>query len=64
MLVLHLQETRGWRAGHLQMGFDFAILLAAAFLVPPILLASSVLGAFMLNLAIATNHRRGRYTAA
>jgi uncharacterized membrane-anchored protein YitT (DUF2179 family) len=64
VLVLHLQETRGWRAGHLQMGFDLAILLAASFVVSPILLLSSVLGAFMLNLAIATNHRRDRYTAA
>lgn len=64
VLVLHLQETRGWRAGHLQMGFDLAILLAACFVVDPILLASSILGALMLNLAIATNHRRDRYTAA
>jgi uncharacterized membrane-anchored protein YitT (DUF2179 family) len=64
VLVLHLQETRGWKAGHLQMGFDFAIVCAAFFVVSPILLASSILGAFMLNLAIATNHRRDRYTAA
>ena len=64
VLVLHLQNTRGWKAGHLQMGFDLVILLAAFFVVSPILLLSSVLGAFMLNLAIATNHRRDRYTAA
>jgi uncharacterized membrane-anchored protein YitT (DUF2179 family) len=64
VLVLYLQQTRGWRAGKLQMGFDFAILIGAAFVVSPLLIAVSLLGAFMLNLAIATNHRAGRYVAA
>lgn len=64
VLVLYLQDKYSWRAGHVQMGFDCAILLAAAFVVAPLLLAISILGAVMLNLAIATNHRQGRYTAA
>ena len=64
VLVLYLQDKYGWRAGKVQMGFDCAIVLTAAMVVSPILLAISVLGAVMLNLAIATNHRQGRYTAA
>lgn len=64
VLVLHLQDKYGWRAGKVQMGFDCVIVAGAAFLVTPLLLAISMLGAVMLNLAIATNHRQGRYTAA
>lgn len=64
VLVLYLQQTRGWRAGKLQMGFDCAIVLGSAFLVPPMLIAVSVVGAVVLNLSLATNHKPGRYVAA
>ena len=64
VLVLYLQETRGWRAGKIQMAFDCAIVLGSAFFVPPMLIAISVLGAIVLNLALATNHKPGRYIAA
>lgn len=63
VLVLWLQEKRGWRAGKLQMGIDVAILLGAALLVPPLLLAASILGAVLLNFALAVNHKPGRYMA-
>ncbi|MEW6164249.1 MAG: YitT family protein [Pseudomonadota bacterium] len=63
VLVLWLQERNGWRAGKLQMGLDVAILLGAAFIAPPLLLAASVLGAVLLNFALAVNHRPGRYMA-
>jgi uncharacterized membrane-anchored protein YitT (DUF2179 family) len=63
VLVLWLQERFGWRAGKLQMGLDVSILLCGAFIVPPLLLAASVLGAVLLNFALAVNHKPGRYMA-
>ena len=63
VLVLWLQDTRGWRAGKLQMAIDVAILLAAAAWVTPGRLALSVLGAVAMNFALAVNHRPGRYQA-
>ena len=63
VLALWLQERRGWRAGHLQMAVDLAILLAAAPWVGPLQLLLSVLGAAALNFALAVNHRPGRYAA-
>lgn len=64
VLALYLQERRGWRAGTIQLGFDGAILLASAFLVSPLLIVVSVLGAVALNVSLATNHKAGRYVAA
>jgi uncharacterized membrane-anchored protein YitT (DUF2179 family) len=63
VLVIWLQEHYGWRAGKLQMGLDVAILLGAAFITPPLLLAASILGAVLLNFALAVNHKPGRYMA-
>jgi uncharacterized membrane-anchored protein YitT (DUF2179 family) len=63
VLVLYLQETRGWRAGHLQMGLDCAIVLAALAFVPWSQIAWSVAGAVALNVTLAVNHRPGRYMA-
>ena len=61
--VLYLQETRGWRAGHLQMALDCSIVLAAMAVVPWTQVAWSILGAVALNLTLAINHRPGRYVA-
>jgi len=63
VLVLWLQETRGWRAGYLQAGLDAAILLAALPLVPPERIGLSLLGMAAVNIALAINHRPGRYVA-
>jgi uncharacterized membrane-anchored protein YitT (DUF2179 family) len=63
VLVLYLQERYGLRAGLVQLGLDAAILLLS---IPKISLASvaiSLLGAAMLNLTLAVNHRPGRYMA-
>jgi uncharacterized membrane-anchored protein YitT (DUF2179 family) len=63
VLVLWLQERRGWRAGHLQLALDAGVLLASwPWLTVP-QLALSVAGAAALNFAIAVNHRPGRYLA-
>lgn len=63
VLVLYLQERFGWRAGRIQMGFDAAIVLASLLVVDASQIAWSVLGAVVLNLTLAVNHRPGRYMA-
>lgn len=63
VLVLWLQERYGWSAGKLQLGIDCAILLGAALLASPMILAASILGAGLLNFALAVNHKPGRYMA-
>ena len=61
VLVLWLQQRFGWRAGAVQMGIDCLIVVAALAIVPPVLVAISVLGAVALNLVVAVNHKPGRY---
>jgi uncharacterized membrane-anchored protein YitT (DUF2179 family) len=61
VLVLWLQQRFGWRAGAVQMGLDCLIVVAALAIVPPPLVAISVLGAVALNLVVAVNHKPGRY---
>ena len=63
ILVLYLQDKHGFRAGKLQMGMDIFIVMSSLFVVSPMALAASILGAIMLNLAIALNHKPGRYMA-
>ena len=63
VLVLWLQETRGWRAGYLQAGLDATILLAALPFVPVERIGLSMLGMAAINAALAINHRPGRYVA-
>jgi uncharacterized membrane-anchored protein YitT (DUF2179 family) len=63
VLVLYLQERFGWRAGKVQMAMDCAIVLAALALVDIERIAWSVVGAVVLNLTLAVNHRPGRYMA-
>lgn len=63
ILAFWLQETRGWRAGHIQMAVDGLILLLALLTAPLLQVALSVAGALVLNLTLAINHRAGRYIA-
>lgn len=63
VLVLWLQDRRGWRAGKVQMGIDLLILLAATPWLDARRLGLSVLGAVALNFALAVNHKPGRYVA-
>ncbi|PWC15765.1 hypothetical protein B4923_01220 [Brenneria roseae subsp. americana] len=62
ILALYLQDKYGLRAGKLQMGVDVVIVLASLFVVSIPMLIASILGATILNLIIAMNHRPGRYT--
>jgi len=61
ILVLWLQERRGWRAGKVQMAIDCLIVAAAFTIVEPDRVVLSVLGAVALNLVVAVNHKPGRY---
>ena len=63
VLVLYLQDKFGWRAGKVQMGFDCVIVLCALWVTDWQRVLLSVLGAVVLNLTLAVNHRPGRYLA-
>lgn len=64
ILALYVQDRTGWRAGWVQMGFDIVLFAAAFALRDPVSVLWSLLGALVLNLVIAINHRRDRYIAA
>jgi uncharacterized membrane-anchored protein YitT (DUF2179 family) len=63
VLVLWLQEHYGWSAGKVQALVDAAIVLAALPWVTTQQVLLSIVGALALNLALAMNHKPGRYTA-
>ena len=63
VVALWLQETRGIRAGWIQLGFDAVLFLAAFFVLDTTLVLWSLAGAVVVNLIIAVNHRRDRYVA-
>ena len=58
-----MQERFGIRAGLVQMAIDLCVLAAAFFVTPPPVVFYSVLGAVVLNLFVAVNHRADRYIA-
>ena len=61
VLAIYLQNSKGWRAGKLQMAADFVIVGAALLIRDPLSVGLSILGALALNLVIAVNHKAGRY---
>ncbi len=61
--VLYFQDHFGWRAGKVQMVIDCLILLVALFVVDLHAIALSIVGAVVLNMVLAVNHRPGRYSA-
>lgn len=63
VLGLFLQDRFGIRAGWVQMGFDAVLFSAALVLLDLPLVAWSLLGAVVVNLIVAVNHRRDRYIA-
>ncbi|GAA4727123.1 YitT family protein [Isoptericola chiayiensis] len=62
ILALIAQERLGWRAGYVQMALDTTVVLVALTVVPVTTVLLSALGAVLLNLVLAMNHRPGRYT--
>lgn len=61
ILALFLQDNFGIRAGYVQLGIDVLILVVAFFVLPVDRVLYSLLGAVVLNLIIAVNHKPGRY---
>ena len=61
VLAIYLQDHFGIRAGYFQLAVDLAILAAAFFVIPLDRLALSVVGAVVVNMTLAINHRPGRY---
>lgn len=61
ILALYLQDNFGIRAGYFQLGVDAIILVIAFFVLPFDRVLYSILGALVLNMIIALNHRPGRY---
>ena len=61
IVALVLQRDKGWRAGHVQLAIDCAIVGAALFVVAPARIGYSLIGALVLNMTLAVNHRPGRY---
>ncbi|WP_377295034.1 YitT family protein [Rhizobium sp. SG2393] len=63
ILGVWMQERFGIRAGLVQLTIDMGVLAAAFLITPPTTVIYSVLGAVVLNLFIAINHRSDRYVA-
>lgn len=63
VVALLIQDTTGFRAGWVQLIFDLCLFGLAFFLFDPLLVLYSLLGAVVINLIIAINHRRDRYVA-
>ncbi|MCA0297325.1 MAG: YitT family protein [Actinobacteria bacterium] len=60
-LSLIVQDKLGWRAGYVQLTLDTCVILAALTVVPLGNVLVSALGAAVLNIVLALNHRPGRY---
>lgn len=63
VVALLVQDTTGFRAGYVQLLTDAVIFAVAALIFPLEAILWSLLGAVILNLTIAVNHRRDRYIA-
>ncbi|MBP1885843.1 YitT family protein [Sinorhizobium mexicanum] len=63
ILGIYLQERFGIRAGLVQLAIDMVVLATAFAVTTPSVVIWSVLGAVVLNLFVAINHRADRYIA-
>lgn len=63
VLALIAQERAGLRAGYVQMALDVVVVAAALLVVPWDNVLLSALGAVVLNVVLAFNHRPERYRA-
>ncbi|MBX3607753.1 MAG: YitT family protein [Piscinibacter sp.] len=61
ILAQWLQQSRGLSAGKVQMSVDVVVVLAAFFVVPPVRVLQSVVGAVAIGAILTLNHRPGRY---
>lgn len=63
VVALMIQDRTGFRAGWVQLIADGIIFAVALWLFPWMVVAYSLVGAVIMNLIIAINHRRDRYIA-
>lgn len=63
VLALLIQERTGFQAGWTQLLVDALIFATAFTVLAPEMVALSLFGAMLTNVAIAMNHRRDRYIA-
>jgi len=61
ILVFYLQERFGLRAGYVQLSIDLLLMLCGGMLLPMEQIFYSVVGAVVVNLTLAINHKPGRY---
>ncbi|MCO6382305.1 YitT family protein [Oceanicola sp. 502str15] len=61
IIALILQDKYGFRAGWTQLIHDLVLFTVAAFVLPLSAVLWSLLGAVILNLVVAFNHRRDWY---
>lgn len=61
ILILYLQDLKGWNAGLVQLLLDFFVILISVFSGSPNVVIASFLGMAVMNLSIGINHRPGRY---
>jgi uncharacterized membrane-anchored protein YitT (DUF2179 family) len=63
IMALYIQDKTGFKAGWTQLIFDACVFAIALTLRDVTTVAWSFLGALVVNLVIAMNHRRDRYIA-
>jgi uncharacterized membrane-anchored protein YitT (DUF2179 family) len=63
ILGIYLQERFGIRAGLVQLVVDMGVLAIAFAVTTPYIVLCSVVGAVVLNIFVAINHRSDRYIA-
>lgn len=61
ILAIYIQEHFGVQAGLVQLAFDVCVMICAFLVVSPDIVGWSVLGAVVLNIFLAINHRSDRY---
>jgi len=61
IVALLLQERTGFPAGWSQLAVDAIVILMSLFVLPWHIVVLSALGAVLIGLVLALNHREGRY---
>jgi uncharacterized membrane-anchored protein YitT (DUF2179 family) len=61
ILAIYIQDRFGIRAGLIQLAFDAFVMLCAFLVIDPVTVVYSIVGAFVLNMFLAINHRSDRY---
>ena len=62
IVAVFLQNTRGWRAGYVQLAVDGLIMLCAFMVVPWEAVSYSMIAIMILNGLLVVNHKPGRYS--